>query len=184
MSRELPAQPNLEYLKKEAKELLDARRPRHSEWKLADAQHALAREYGFESWPKLRAHVDSVVPEPSPLVGRWVSDIAKSKRHPENLFRRATLEIAVAGNVVTISHDGVDELGRVDRGVNTIHADGVERVHDHGIRLTAQWASPRRLDLMTTHAGLPARGATYEVSPDGRSLTVSTADQRILFDRV
>ena len=155
MSRELPAQPNLEYLKKEAKELLDARRPRHPEWKLADAQHALAREYGFESWPKLRVHVDALTPEPSPLAGRWVSDIAKSKRHPENLFRRATLHIAVAGNAVTITHDGVDELGRVDRGVNTIHADGVERVHDHGIHLTM---SSARIDRPKPTLG-PKRGA-------------------------
>ena len=125
-----------------------------------------------------------MTPEPSPLAGRWVSDIAKSTRHPENLFRRATLEIVVKGNDVSIKHDGVDELGRVDSGVNTIHADGVERMGDHGIRLTAQWGSRSRLELMTTHAGLPARGATYEVSPDRRSLIVSTVDQRLVFERV
>jgi hypothetical protein len=30
--------------------------------KLADAQLALAREYGFENWPKLVAHVDAANP--------------------------------------------------------------------------------------------------------------------------
>ena len=182
MSRHLPAQPNLEYLKKEAKELLDSRRSTHPDWKLADAQHALAREYGFESWPKLRAHVDSLAPEPSPFEGRWVSDITKSARHPENLFRRGTLQFSVAGNAVTIAHDGVDELGRIDRGVNTIQADGVERLHDHGYRMSVRWGSSRVLEIMTTHAGLPAKGATYEVS-DGGTLIVSTVDQRLVFVR-
>ena len=62
MSRYLPVPPNLEYLKKEAKELLDSQRSRHPDWKLADAQHTLAREYGFESWPQLRAHIDAMAP--------------------------------------------------------------------------------------------------------------------------
>jgi hypothetical protein len=44
MSRELPEKPNLEYLKKQAKELLRGMR----QGKLADAQHALAA-VGFDS---------------------------------------------------------------------------------------------------------------------------------------
>ena len=43
MSRQLPENPNLEFLKKEAKEL----RRSMPQAKLADAQHALAKEYGF-----------------------------------------------------------------------------------------------------------------------------------------
>jgi hypothetical protein len=183
MSRELPAQPSLEYLKKEAKELLESQRVQHPAWRLADAQHALAREYGFESWPKLRAHVVALTPGPSPLVGRWVSDLARSKRNPRNLFRRATLQISVAGDAVTIAHDSLDEMGRVDRGVNTIRADGVERLHDHGYRMSVRWGGPRVLEVMTTHASLPAVAASYEVSADGRTLVVSTVDQRIVFVR-
>jgi ATP-dependent Clp protease ATP-binding subunit ClpC len=34
---------------------------------LVDAQHALAREYGFPSWPKLKAHVESVAAPPAPV---------------------------------------------------------------------------------------------------------------------
>ncbi len=55
MSRQLPQQPNLSYLKKEAKALLRAMQ----QGKLADAQHTLANEYGFASWAKLKAHVES-----------------------------------------------------------------------------------------------------------------------------
>ena len=53
MSRELPAKPNLEYLRKQAKQLQRTT----SEGKLADAQHALAREYGFADWAKLKSYV-------------------------------------------------------------------------------------------------------------------------------
>jgi ankyrin repeat protein len=59
MSRELPNHPNVEHLKKQAKALLrewheTGTRPRA---KLAEAQHSLACEYNFPSWPKLIAHV-------------------------------------------------------------------------------------------------------------------------------
>jgi hypothetical protein len=53
MSRQLPQKPNLEYLKKQAKELLRSM----LQGKLADAQHTLANEYGFATWAKLKSHV-------------------------------------------------------------------------------------------------------------------------------
>lgn len=76
MSRTLPERANLEFLNKESKDFLKAvkaadavARARLREWgppgatdrpKLADCQHALAREYGFASWPKLRAHIEAL----------------------------------------------------------------------------------------------------------------------------
>ena len=59
MSRDLPAHPNLDHLKKQAKELLQTMKQQDPDALLADAQHALAREYGFASWPRLKAHVES-----------------------------------------------------------------------------------------------------------------------------
>ena len=55
MSRELPQKPNLQYLRKQAKELLR----NMGQGKLADAQHGLAVEYGFATWAKLKSHVES-----------------------------------------------------------------------------------------------------------------------------
>ncbi|HEX4167807.1 MAG TPA: ankyrin repeat domain-containing protein, partial [Bryobacteraceae bacterium] len=55
MSRQLPEKPNLQYLKKQAKELLRSMR----QGKLADAQNALANEYGFTTWANLKSHVQS-----------------------------------------------------------------------------------------------------------------------------
>jgi hypothetical protein len=61
MSRDLPDNPNLEHLKKQAKALLDTLRERQPDATLTDAQHVLARDYGFASWPKLKAHVEEAV---------------------------------------------------------------------------------------------------------------------------
>src|SRR5262252_7789139 len=81
-SRELPARPNLEQLKKQAKSLLAAAKGRDpdalrrfaalpsfegrsiseigaSDLALHDAQSAVAREYGFASWNALREEVES-----------------------------------------------------------------------------------------------------------------------------
>src|SRR5262245_34075613 len=75
-SRQLPERPSLEQLRKQAKDLLrDAREADAGALArmaatpeaavatpitLAQAQFAIAREYGFPSWPKLVGHVESV----------------------------------------------------------------------------------------------------------------------------
>ena len=56
MSRHLPENPSLEYLKKQAKELLCSM----PQGKLAEAQRVLANEYGFATWAKLKAHVEAL----------------------------------------------------------------------------------------------------------------------------
>jgi ankyrin repeat protein len=61
-SRRLPERPSLEQLRKQAKEHLDTLRAANPSATLATAQHALAREYGFESWPTLVHHVESLQP--------------------------------------------------------------------------------------------------------------------------
>jgi ankyrin repeat protein len=53
-TRRLPRQPNLEQLRKQAKELMGG----WPGFTLSEAQRELARAYGFASWPKLKAFVD------------------------------------------------------------------------------------------------------------------------------
>src|ERR1700761_7212807 len=78
--RELPASPDLEHLKKQAKQLqreaLEANAAATDRFreakvtyagaapKLADAQHVIAREYGFDNWTKLKVHVGSLSSDP------------------------------------------------------------------------------------------------------------------------
>jgi len=59
MSESLPSRPNLEQLKKRAKERLAELRTAHPAAKLADAQREIARHYGFASWRALKAHVEA-----------------------------------------------------------------------------------------------------------------------------
>src|SRR5262245_44100024 len=60
--RLLPARPSFEQLQKQAKDLLRDMRATEAakQATLADAQFALAREYGFESWAKLKHYVESI----------------------------------------------------------------------------------------------------------------------------
>jgi ankyrin repeat protein len=75
-TRQLPAHPDLDQLKRQAKELLDAFLSGATDaqtevlahyhdadpkaFALHDAQLVLARSYGFDSWPKLKASVEGV----------------------------------------------------------------------------------------------------------------------------
>lgn len=86
MPKSLPSRPSLEQLRNQAKDLLKAQkagdaganervRQVHPRWSgaagsgsppgisLSDAQLVIAREYGFSSWSKLKAHVESIILE-------------------------------------------------------------------------------------------------------------------------
>ncbi|HKA12194.1 MAG TPA: phosphotransferase [Candidatus Dormibacteraeota bacterium] len=54
----LPDNPNLDHLRRQAKDLLAGLRDSRSEVSLADAQAALAQRYGFRTWTDLKAEVD------------------------------------------------------------------------------------------------------------------------------
>jgi hypothetical protein len=56
----LPARPSLDQLRKQAKERLHTLRETNAAATLSDAQLSLAREYGFESWPRLVHHIEGV----------------------------------------------------------------------------------------------------------------------------
>src|SRR5436309_269565 len=56
MSNTLPEHPNLRHFKDQAKDLL---RKGEAE-SLTAAQYNIAQQYGFASWPKLKAHVESL----------------------------------------------------------------------------------------------------------------------------
>jgi Ankyrin repeats (3 copies)/Ankyrin repeat len=72
--RSLPARPDLAQQKTQARELLQAfgrdeseavarvraALPNKSRISLADAQYVIAREYGFESWSRLRQHIETL----------------------------------------------------------------------------------------------------------------------------
>jgi len=85
MSSDLPARPSLEYLKKLAKERLHQLQQQNPSAKLADAQHAIAREYGFLNWSQLKDSVTSSPALPasapaSPYTGLFARFTDRAKR--------------------------------------------------------------------------------------------------------
>ena len=94
-AKELPAHPNLEQYKKQAKELLKGVKSGHpqslqgilqrikkdhprfgslaaldlpsTKLRLADAQLIIAREHGFESWPRFAKHIEALARKNSPV---------------------------------------------------------------------------------------------------------------------
>jgi len=167
MSRTLPQRASLEFLTKQAKDFLkdvkagDAiARERLRAFgpagagarpNLSDCQHALAREYGFPSWPKLKAHVQTLgVTNPTEAfaVALKIGDTARVReilrRHPEV---KARLDEAAPGAafgatplIVAVGH-GDRELVDVllDAGANINQrshwwAGGFHVLeHDHGL---------------------------------------------------
>jgi hypothetical protein len=124
-------------------------------------------------------------PRPRPLAGRWVANVEKSRRHPANPFRSATLDVTIDGSQVTLDDTVVDEHGREERQRNVIFADGNEQPSDHGYLLTATWRGQRVLEV-TGRKGAQDEGTVrYEVSPDGLTLTVSDRAMEVVsvFDR-
>ena len=60
MTQALPAQPNIDWLKKTARQRLAELRVSDPAAKLHRAQLTVAKDYGFKSWRALKAHVDNI----------------------------------------------------------------------------------------------------------------------------
>ena len=89
MPQQLPAHPNLDHLRKQAKDVLRMLRRQNPRWKLADAQRAIARGYGFVNWPSLRTHVQKIRHEQGPSPSPWAralepDDSAEAKAPPRH----------------------------------------------------------------------------------------------------
>lgn len=133
-------------------------------------------------------------PEPNPLVGNWVANLEKSRRHANHQFKSATMEFAVAGDTVTLTHGGVNAGGQEESGTTTVTADGKEHAvpGQAGVVVVAKWRSARALEISAGNAGAPLGASTYEVSTDGKTLTATVSgidaggrkfEQVIVFDR-
>ncbi len=126
MARPLPLRANLEWLKKLSKERLDALRASQADVKLSEAQRAVAQEYGFSSWRKLKTHVQQVreqldtvvpadvrrraaaesVPPDDPDLAQFLAAIEAGDVQAvnESLARRPALAVAHGPNGQTALH--------------------------------------------------------------------------------
>lgn len=121
----------------------------------------------------------------NPFVGAWIANLSKSERHPDNQFRQAILEFAVAGPSVTVTDICVDASGWEERGRSTIQTDGQEHpfADGNGYFITANWISSNVLETMARKDGQIVGRGRYVVSADGKTLTISADEQLIVCDR-
>ncbi|HKV75235.1 MAG TPA: hypothetical protein VJN95_11995 [Gemmatimonadales bacterium] len=130
----LPPRPSLEQLKKQAKELLrlardadaeairrlNAVRPAASEFILADAQFALARELGFASWPALVQHLEDHPPALEPF-----EEMARDLARAYSSGDLATLQQVNTRHMTNFIWDREPEA--LKRRLPTWYADAVRR---------------------------------------------------------
>jgi len=84
MSAPLPPRPSLEWLKKTAKDRLELLQRSEPLAKLAEAQLAVARDYGFPSWRALKRHVEELptsqqVPSAEQIVAAFLLRVGQGR---------------------------------------------------------------------------------------------------------
>jgi ankyrin repeat protein len=99
-ARVMREHPDLNQLKRQARELLEAFRAENpdagkSAFALHDAQRILAREYGFASWPKLKAYVEGIRG-----AGRIMKPAALETENGRDTWD--TIAAAASGDVATL----------------------------------------------------------------------------------
>jgi ankyrin repeat protein len=150
----LPDNPNLDWLRKQAKRRLEELRKTNPAAQLADAQFDLAKEHGFPSWRALKAHIDALSVDGQLIQAAKTGDVASMTRlldaHPDKLHLRTPpydgtlLHLAAHGGHLAIVdlllNRGLDVNTR-EGGDNTYgmhwaaaagHLDVVRRLADAG----------------------------------------------------
>src|SRR5262245_55231477 len=118
-----------------------------------------------------------------PFTGTWVANLTKSICHPHNRFCSATLQITVHADTITLRHLGINELGEEEEAVNAMLVDGKEHPRPGGHAFTATWLYPRVLEVIDKKDGRIEGRGTYEVSADGKTLTIAADQQVIVCER-
>jgi ankyrin repeat protein len=121
----LPPRANLEHLRNEAKQRLKTMRAQDPQARLADAQLAVARDYGFTSWRRLKATVDEQTRERA-FAAAYAGDVAEVRRALDNGFNAG--ETDTTGRTIhqiakTLGHADLELLMRVHQERDERHDD-------------------------------------------------------------
>ncbi len=111
MPQALPANPDLDWLRKAAKKRLAAMRVAKPDARLYEAQFAIANDHGFKSWRALKTHIETV--------------------NPRAIERDRVFDAARAGDIEAVRRafaSGFD-AATPDRDGRTIHQIAKERRH-------------------------------------------------------
>ena len=121
----LPDNPNLDWLRKQAKRRLAELREANTDAQLADAQFELAKQFGFSSWRALKTHVDSLTVNGELVDAARNGDVnvltALLDKHPDRVHVRSKpYEWSLLHHAASKGHvAAVDLLLRRGQDVNT-----------------------------------------------------------------
>jgi hypothetical protein len=124
----------------------------------------------------------------NPFVGNWTANLVKSRLDPNYQFQSVTLRVAVAGDTVTMASELVNAAGQNQQAAETFRTDGTETpgTLNPGVILVARWVGSHVLATIARKDGRMFGLVTYEVSDDGKTLTVRSSgavEHVIVFDR-
>ena len=131
----------------------------------------------------------------NPFSGAWVANIEKSRRHANHQFQSATLSFEVSGDVVSLTHAGVNMAGKQESGTTVLQPDG--QAHPvspqaPGVVVVTKWVGTHVLESEARKDERVVGRGSYAVSEDGQTLTATVAgtdaagrqfEQVIVFDR-
>ena len=107
----------------------------------------------------------------SVFAGTWIANIEKSRRHDNHQFERATLGFDVSGDVITLTHGGVNAAGKQESGTTVLCSDGQDHAVSPlapGVVVATRWRGANVLETVAKKDGEVVGDGTYEVSTDGR----------------
>jgi ankyrin repeat protein len=166
MTTPLPAAPSLEQLRKQAKELVRERRRADEPLRLSEAQLALAREYGFPSWPRLKAYVERVAANGAGLTHAFVDEIGYYEDRAQGLRSVVQSGLASAVAIVRQHHPALAEASDAEiRGMSAADARLV-LAREHGF---ASWAAFRHHIEGLADSGEPFRRAFRAIQAHDRT---------------
>jgi ankyrin repeat protein len=183
MSRELPAKPSLEYLRKQAKQLQRTT----SQGKLADAQHAVAMEYGFADWAKLKSYVITLGLPPAEALTAAIRDQGAQRvrelleSHPE---LRATINEPLP-NYGFGQHALFAAVQRSDRATIDVLLDAGANIH----KRTEWWAGgfgvlddcdPGMVDFLVERGAVIDAHAAVRLGMISKLTELVAADQNVV----
>ncbi len=151
MPQPLPLRANLEWLKKLCKDRLAHERASNPDVKLSDVQLSVAREYGFASWRKLKAHVELLRGKLAELVPSSPAASDESTRVAPDDPELIQLLAAVDAGDLRLA---TELLGRRPQLANAGGPDGQTPLH------AAAWSNDPKLAVMLIACGADPE-ATY-----------------------
>ena len=174
MTTPLPAAPSLEQLRKQAKDLVRERKAGPEPLKLSEAQREVARDYGFASWPRLKAYVERVSAHGPGLAHAFVDDVGYYEDRAEGL--RSVVASGLENGIVVVRahHPALADASDADIRAISIADARLVLAREHGF---ASWDGFRRHVEGLAESGEPFRRAFKAIEASDRTALARLLDR-------